>query len=296
VHVLVLASQKGGTGKTTLSGHLAVEAQNAGVGPVALIDTDPQASLSHWWNARAAAEPVFVKVGPFELGEAIEHLTASGVKLAVIDTPPAITESISYVISQADLVIVPTRPSPHDLRAVGATVDIANRHRKPVLFVVNAATQRARITGETAVALSQHGTVAPITLHQRVDFAASMVDGRTVGEVTSGAASADEIQKLWIYVQGRLARLKDDAGFAPEADRQNFAISSLSPADAGEAFDPDKPVGPIELPVASAPIPKPHASVERGSGVVDRKRVAGEAPPRFDNRRVVKPFGRVAIP
>jgi len=40
-----LVSQKGGTGKTTLSGHLAVEAQNAGVGPVALIDTDPQASL-----------------------------------------------------------------------------------------------------------------------------------------------------------------------------------------------------------------------------------------------------------
>jgi chromosome partitioning protein len=238
---------------------------------------------------------VLVKVGPFELGEAIEHLTASGVKLAVIDTPPAITESISYVISQADLVVVPTRPSPHDLRAVGATVDIANRHRKPVLFVVNAATQRARITGETAVALSQHGTVAPITLHQRVDFAASMVDGRTVGEVTAGAASAEEIQKLWIYVQGRLARLKDDAAFAPEAGRQNFAISSLSPADAGEAVDPDKLVGPIELPVAPARSPKSHAGVERGSGV-DRKRVAGEAPPRFDNRRVVKPFGRVAIP
>ena len=219
MHVLVLASQKGGTGKTTLSGHLAVEAQNAGVGPVALIDTDPQGSLSHWWNARAAPEPLFVKVGPFELGKALEHLTRSGIRLAVIDTPPAITESISYVIGHADLVILPTRPSPHDLRAVGATVDIANRHRKPVLFVVNEATQRARITGETAVALSQHGTVAPVTIHHRVDFAASMVDGRTVGEVTAESASAKEIQKLWIYVQGRLARLKDDAAFAPEFER-----------------------------------------------------------------------------
>jgi chromosome partitioning protein len=295
VHVLVLASQKGGTGKTTLSGHLAVEAQNAGVGPVALIDTDPQGSLSHWWNARAAAEPLFVKVGPFELGEAIEHLTASGVKLAVIDTPPAITESISYVISQADLVILPTRPSPHDLRAVGATVDIANRHRKSVLFVVNAATQRARITGETAVALSQHGTVAPITLHQRVDFAASMVDGRTVGEVTGGSASAEEIQKLWVYVQGRLARLKDDAAFAPGAERQNFSVSSLSPADAGEGVDADNLVEPMETTDPPEPMPKPHAGVERRPSL-DRKRVAGEAPPRFDNRRVVKPFGRMAIP
>jgi chromosome partitioning protein len=95
VDILVLSSQKGGTGKTTLSGHLAVEAQNAGVGPVALIDTDPQGSLSHWWNARTASEPLFVKVGPFELGKALEHLARSGIKLAVIDTPPAITESIS---------------------------------------------------------------------------------------------------------------------------------------------------------------------------------------------------------
>jgi chromosome partitioning protein len=213
----------------------------------------------------------------------------------VIDTPPAITESISYVISLADLVILPTRPSPHDLRAVGATVDIANRHRKPVLFVVNAATQRARITGETAVALSQHGTVAPITLHQRVDFAASMVDGRTIGEVAAGSASAEEIQKLWTYVQGRLARLKDDAAFAPEVERGNFAVSSLSPADAGEPVDADDGIEPVELTAPPAPMPKSHASVERRSGL-DRKRVAGEAPPRFDNRRVVKPFGRVAIP
>jgi chromosome partitioning protein len=293
MHILVLASQKGGTGKTTLSGHLAVEAQNAGVGRVALIDTDPQGSLSHWWNARTAPEPVFVKVAPFELGEALEHLTRSGIRLAVIDTPPAITESISYVISRAHLVILPTRPSPHDLRAVGPTVDIANRHRKPVLFVVNAATPRARITSEAAVALSQHGTVAPVTIHQRVDFAASMVDGRTVGEVTAESASAKEIQELWTYVQGRLARLKDDASFAPKIEPQNFAISGLSPADASEPVDAGDFVKPMDRPVPPPPTPEPYAGVERRSGL-DKRHVVGEAPHRFDNRRVVKPFGRRA--
>ena len=40
-----------------------------------------------------------------------------GIQIAIIDTPPAITESISQVVAHADLVIVPTRPSPHDLRA-----------------------------------------------------------------------------------------------------------------------------------------------------------------------------------
>jgi len=258
-----------------LSGHIAVAAQNAGVGPVALIDTDPQGSLSHWWDARKAPEPLFVKVGPLELGKALEHLTRSGVKLAVIDTPPAITESISYVIGHADLVVLPTRPSPHDLRAVGPTVDIANRG-KPVLFVVNAATLRARITGETAVALSQHGTVAPVTIHHRVDLAASMVDGRTVGEVTPDSASAKEIQQLWTYVQGRLARLKGDAGFAP-AEGQSFAISGLSPADASEPADAGESVEATDMSVAPAPAtPKsyaastaPRASTE-GAGRVKR--------------------------
>lgn len=77
------------------------------------------------------------------------------------------TQTIAHVVKRADLVVVPTRPSPHDLRAVGPTVDIADTLNKPLVFVVNSATARARITSETAVALSQHGVVAPVTLHHR---------------------------------------------------------------------------------------------------------------------------------
>ena len=170
-------------------------------------------------------------------------------------------------------------------------MDIANRHGKTVLFVVNAATQRARITGEAAVALSQHGTVAPVTIHHRVDFAASMVDGRTVGEVTAYSASAKEIQKLWIYVQGRLARLTGDAAFAPEFERENFAISGLSPAEASESVGAGNFVEPMDKPVPRPPTPESNTGVERHSGL-DRRRVVGAAPQSFDNRRVAKPFGR----
>jgi chromosome partitioning protein len=295
MHVLVLASQKGGSGKTTLSGHLAVEAQSAGVGPVALIDTDPQGSLSHWWNARAAQEPLFVKVGLLDLGEALKRLRDAGVRLAVIDTPPAITESIAHVIGHGDLVILPTRPSPHDLRAVGATVDIAERFAKPVLFVINAATPRARITGEAAVALSQHGTVAPVTVHHRVDFAASMVDGRTVGEVVAKSASAREIRELWIYVQGRLAKLKKDAAFTPEFVPQGFAVSGLSAADVSDAADMDAAEEVSDFPSAPPAPPPPYpGEIYTGPdrrGGVDRRRFAGEPPPGLGNRRI-QPFGR----
>jgi chromosome partitioning protein len=227
MYTIVAASQKGGSGKTTLSGHLAVEAARVGPGAVALIDTDPQGSLSHWWNARKAKAPHFVKVGLLDLGAALTQLDAIGIKIAMIDTPPAITASISQVVAHADLVIVPTRPSPHDLRAVGATVDIAERHAKPLIFVINAATARARITGESAVALSQHGMVAPVTIHHRVDFAASMIDGRTVGEVVPNSPSAREIRELWLYLQERLSRVVHDPSLLPALRPEHFAINSL---------------------------------------------------------------------
>ena len=60
MRVLALCSQKGGSGKTTLSGHLAVQAELAGAGHVALIDTDPQGSLAAWWNERQSEAPAFV--------------------------------------------------------------------------------------------------------------------------------------------------------------------------------------------------------------------------------------------
>jgi chromosome partitioning protein len=234
MYMLVVASRKGGSGKTTLSGHLAVEAERAGAGPVALIDTDVQGSLAQWWNARSSSAPHFVKAGTMELEAALGELEGSGVRLAIIDTPPAITGTISEVVACADLVLIPTRPSPHDLRAVGATVDIAEHHGKPVIFVVNDATARARITGETAVALSQHGTVAPVIVHHRVDFAASMVDGRTVGEAAPGSKSAEEIRALWLYVQDRLSRLRGDprAKARPAAAHGEPTPESLSAATA----------------------------------------------------------------
>ena len=234
MYTIVAASQKGGSGKTTLSGHLAVEAARAGAGEIALIDTDPQGSLAHWWNARKAPEPHFVKVGLLDLSAALTELDRMGIRIAVIDTPPAITQSISHVVAHADLVIVPTRPSPHDLRAVGATVDIAERHGKPLIFVVNAATARARITGESAVALSQHGTVAPVTIHHRVDFAASMIDGRTVGEIVPNSLSAREISDLWLYIQAKLSRMMHDPALLPDIAPTHLAISPLQDVAAEE--------------------------------------------------------------
>jgi chromosome partitioning protein len=202
--VIAVASQKGGSGKTTLAGHIAVQAESVGAGPVALVDTDPQGSLAEWWNVRQAETPAFVATGVSRLEEDIRRMRALGMRLLVIDTPPAIAGTIGEVVRLADLVVIPARPSPHDLRAAGATVELVERLGKPLIFVINGAAARARITSEAAIALSQHGTLAPAIIHQRTGFAASMIDGRTVMEVQGEQRSADEIAMLWEYLETRL--------------------------------------------------------------------------------------------
>lgn len=201
---IVLASQKGGVGKTTLAAHLAVAAEIAGNGPCVLIDTDPQASLAEWWNGRQAETPAFAPVILKELSSKLTALEAAGYAFAFIDTPPAITDSISAVVAQADFVLIPTRPSPHDLRAVGRTVELASFVNRPFAFAVTQAKPNSRLTVQAMAALSVHGVVAPAIVHDRVDYAGSMIDGRTVLEVDSKSRSTGEMIKLWEFVKARI--------------------------------------------------------------------------------------------
>jgi chromosome partitioning protein len=210
MHVVGIASRKGGSGKTTLSAHLAVAAEAAGSGPVAVIDTDPQGGLAGWWNARAAEAPRWIDP-THGLSTAVSAARTPGFGLLLIDTPPSLSETIAEVLTVSDLVLIPVRPSPNDLRAVGATVELAKRARRRMVFVVTQATQRARITAEAAILLSQYGTVAPVMIHHRVDFATSMTDGRTAGELDPASRSGAEITALWTYLHNLLTEDERDA-------------------------------------------------------------------------------------
>jgi chromosome partitioning protein len=204
-YVIAVACQKGGSGKTTIAAHLAVQAGRAGHGPAALIDTDPQGSLAEWWRAR---NDDTLSLATAKLDDLVANpaaLRSGGAAIAIIDTPPALTASIEQVIAIADLVVIPARPSPHDLRAIGATVKMARRAGKPFLFVVNGAAPRANITAEAVAALSEHGRVAPVILYQRTEYAASMIEGGTVMETVPGGRSAQEIADLWKYVYSQIS-------------------------------------------------------------------------------------------
>jgi chromosome partitioning protein len=200
-----MSSTKGGGGKTTLAAHLAVEAVKHTSGLVAIIDTDPQASLAQWWNLRQAETPAFIQTTLKGLDAQLKALEDSGYQLVVIDTPGADISFTRSILKHCDLAIVPSRPSPLDLGTLNRTVEMIEAEGKTLMFVLNAVTPRTKISAQAMMALSQHGPVAGI-IHQRTDYAAAMTDGRVAGELDPSSRSADEIGELWKVISAYLRK------------------------------------------------------------------------------------------
>ncbi|HEY0206505.1 MAG TPA: ParA family protein [Acetobacteraceae bacterium] len=203
MRVIVVASRKGGAGKTTLATHLAVEAERAGAGPVGVVDTDAMHGLAHWWDRRTAASPILAHPLP-NLAAALDALRGQGVRLVFVDTPPQLSTDVSASVGFADLVVVPVQPSPDDLAAVGVTVELIQAARRPMVFVLNRTKPRVRLTGQAAINLSQHGTVAPVEVADRAVYAGAKVDGRTAPELDPAGLAAGEMTALWSYLDRRL--------------------------------------------------------------------------------------------
>lgn len=200
MRTLVVASQKGGSGKTALTRNLAVAAVEDGQ-RVLVVDLDPQGSLRAWWEAREAEAPAMLAADPVpaQLTATLETVAAH-FDLVLVDTPPAAPAWLRDVLALADLVLVPVRPSPDDLRAIGPTLGALKVAQAPFAFVLSQA-PRARIVEEAARVLAQHGRVAPVNLAARVAYAEAGATGQGVTE-TADARGAAELRELWSYVRG----------------------------------------------------------------------------------------------
>lgn len=199
--VIVVANQKGGSGKTTLVRNLAVAADNA-----VMIDRDPQGSLTAWWNRRAADAPPLVQIRG-TLAETLDALRdTSSVETVFVDTPPSVSPALAETIEQADLVLVPIRPTPDDLDAVGPILDMVEGAGRPFLLVLSQVKPRTRLAADALAALAQHGPVAPVLVHDRVDFPTAAISGQAVTELPTAAAAAREVRALLDYVRTQLRK------------------------------------------------------------------------------------------
>ncbi len=202
--VITIAQQKGGAGKTTLAAHLSVALAQKGL-QVAMIDIDPQGSLTEWYKIREehfGEEHTglhFFSLSGWSLGTEVSRLRRTH-DIILIDSPPHVETEARAAIRHADLILVPVQPSPTDLWATQATLQLAQREKIPTRIVLNRVNAVSRIY---EIVRDELGDFSLCTLGNRVIYAASLMEGFGVTEAAPSSPAAEEIDVL----AGKVIRL-----------------------------------------------------------------------------------------
>lgn len=202
--VIAIISQKGGSGKTTISTHLAVAAEQRGY-QTALFDLDPQASAANWADRREAVTPVVVPAQASRLPSLLKQAAAQEADLVIIDSAPNADVASVAAVRAADLIIIPCRPATFDLDAVGATLSLASVAKKPAYVLLNAVAPVGKIGEEARAALEAGGVeVVPRMIHNLVAFSYAVNDGRTAQEYDAKGKAAKEVDVLFKWASDTL--------------------------------------------------------------------------------------------
>jgi chromosome partitioning protein len=218
MRAITLASQKGGTGKSTLCIGLAVAAMEDGE-RVFMLETDRQGTISNWAARRANPEPVVERIAyRFQLERALRVLGRKGCTLAIIDTPGSDNDFVTDAIRATNLCLVPARPSQADIDATLPTLKVIRRLDKEFAFVLNQTPARGQRPTQVALALSEAGVLALPNIGLRNDHMDSLAAGLAVSEFAPDGIAAAEIRSLWAWSKQKLA-MNDGRYFETDAAR-----------------------------------------------------------------------------
>ncbi|MGB4192117.1 MAG: ParA family partition ATPase [Rickettsiales bacterium] len=196
-YVITVAQQKGGSGKSTIAVHLAIALTKLG-NKVALIDTDPQKTTSHWFNLR--------KEMTFECKYPVESYISTGWKVAneisrlnhvniiIIDSPPHMETENKAAIRSADLVLIPCQPSPNDLWATNSTLETVAKENKNKVLILNRCPHQSKLLKQIEDYFPQDLT--KYTIGNRVAFAGAMMKGLTSIETEPHSVATNEVMQI----------------------------------------------------------------------------------------------------
>ncbi|CAK0744629.1 chromosome partitioning protein [uncultured Gammaproteobacteria bacterium] len=203
--VFTVAQQKGGAGKTTLAAHLAVAWSQSGL-RVAVVDIDPQGSLTYWFQTRSKALDnvpglVHSQITGWRTQKEVDRLSREN-DVVVIDSPPHAETEAKIAVRVASLVLVPVQPSPMDLWATKPTLELARAEKVRALLVFNRVPARGNLV-ETLIAQTGREFLAPPAVDiatqrigNRIGYAGALMEGRAVTEMDAGSRAAEEIKAL----------------------------------------------------------------------------------------------------
>lgn len=201
---IIIANQKGGSGKSTLTVHLAAAAEYAGDGPAIISDTDPQGTAADWFNQRkknGIDAPRYAPLALPELEEKRRALDAAGAAYFFIDTAPSAGAVNAQLLKAADCILIPLNPTPADLRALVKAVPVLKEANKPFYFVLTRVRANLRNNNSAAMALEALGLVLPVRMHERVIYAETFAHGKTAIDIDPPSPAGQEVCALWQSVK-----------------------------------------------------------------------------------------------
>lgn len=193
--IITFAQQKGGAGKTTVLAHLAASWAKAGRS-VAVVDLDPQRSLTRWAQMRTDRAIDVVETRDYRAGGDLKAAARSH-DLVLVDCPGAALSVLDAAIRESDLIIAPCQPSVMDVWATESVLETAARQRTPMRILLNRVPARGSAADDAASELgAARDKLLQSHLGSRVAFAQAMRSGRTAGELSQKSPAAAETEAL----------------------------------------------------------------------------------------------------
>jgi len=205
MNVIVFASRKGGSGKSTLTAHLAAQAHRPDR-PVLMVDADPQGSLTLWHKLRGGLEPALCD-GTEGVSDLVRAAKRAGYHWVFVDTPPNTSAIVTDAVHAAKLVIIPARLTVFDLAAVKETMDLSRKLRKPYAVVINGVPARRDNTESPYVREARRvlgGLNVPVwsgQITQRTNYSLALAEGEGASEYDGRSEAASEIEALWTAIE-----------------------------------------------------------------------------------------------
>jgi chromosome partitioning protein len=204
MYVLTLVTQKGGSGKSTLAVGLAVAAMADGE-RVAIIEADPQGTVTKWRERRANPYPRVARISePGDLEQVLSRLEAERVWLTIVDTAATHNTLALRAITRADFCLIPARPTPADIEAALPTLIAIRKLGRRFAFILNQTPSRGGRLSEAATSLNSLGHLALPFIGQRNDHQDALGVGLGVSEFAPHGKAAEEVRALWRWLAQKI--------------------------------------------------------------------------------------------
>jgi chromosome partitioning protein len=212
---ILIANPKGGSGKSTLATNLAGYLARAGR-QVMLGDIDRQQSTQHWLTLRPAN---VAPIGTWVMEDGLPARPPKGTSHAILDTPAGLHgKKLAAALKLVDRVIVPLQPSPFDMGATRAFLDLlleekAVRQGKAFVAIVgNRVDPRTHSARELEAFLAEYQLPVLAYLRDAQVYIQAASSGLTLFDLPESRVAKDRAQwqPIISWVNADFSRLKGD--------------------------------------------------------------------------------------